>query len=353
MGRHDRAENRLERPVGAEVLPRRKAVPAGRAVALGSVLDLVEQVGGMDTMRFTGPVSGDTSGSWVQLHRNKRAIRVDLKQPEGQKLIRRLVADADVFSQNMRPGVIDRLGLGYEDLRAVNADLVYLSVSGFGPTGPYADQPVYDPIVQALWDSLFSLRLTAPGDREFIWFRNYQVILGDPAFYARAGFGSDAALQILHQLRDRGKAAAVQRCGAVGSQGFHMLLRAIAFVALPAVMRIGLRRFAHKPVAIFLGQDRCSANRGFLAIPAHDSARGPAPFGQAALRRKVAVNHRLVRLATHFFAQPLHRLRHRLHRSGKDVDAVNLLDIDNADTEGATGADLALQALTRTGGKLL
>ncbi|MGH1493938.1 MAG: CaiB/BaiF CoA transferase family protein [Acidimicrobiales bacterium] len=116
----------------------------------GADVVLVEQVGGMDTMRFTGPVAGDTSGSWVQLHRNKRAIRVDLKQPEGQKLIRRLVADADVFSQNMRPGVIDRLGLGYEDLRAVNADLVYLSVSGFGPTGPYADQPVYDPIVQAL-----------------------------------------------------------------------------------------------------------------------------------------------------------------------------------------------------------
>lgn len=116
----------------------------------GADVILVEQVGGMDTMRFTGPVSGDTSGSWVQLHRNKRAIRVDLKQPEGQQLIRRLVADADVFSQNMRPGVIDRLGLGYEDLRATNPELVYLSVSGFGPTGPYADQPVYDPIVQAI-----------------------------------------------------------------------------------------------------------------------------------------------------------------------------------------------------------
>lgn len=116
----------------------------------GADVVLVEPVGGMDAMRFTGPVDGDTSGSWVQLHRSKRAIRVDLKQPEGRDVVRRLAAKADVFSQNMRPGVIERLGLGYDDLRQRNDDLIYLSVSGFGPTGPYADQPVYDPIVQAL-----------------------------------------------------------------------------------------------------------------------------------------------------------------------------------------------------------
>ncbi len=137
-----------------------KVVDVGSAVAgpwastwladHGADVVMVEPVSGMDAMRFTGPVAGDTSGSWVQLHRSKRAIRVDLKQPDGQRLIQRLAADADVFSQNMRPGVIDRLGLGYEALHRLNEDLIYLSVSGFGATGPYADQPVYDPIVQAL-----------------------------------------------------------------------------------------------------------------------------------------------------------------------------------------------------------
>lgn len=137
-----------------------KVVDVGSAVAgpwastwladHGADVVMVEPVSGMDTMRLTGPVAGDISGSWVQLHRSKRAIRVDLKQPDGKRLVQRLAAGADVFSQNMRPGVIDRLGLGYDELRQLNEDLVYLSVSGFGATGPYADQPVYDPIVQAL-----------------------------------------------------------------------------------------------------------------------------------------------------------------------------------------------------------
>lgn len=116
----------------------------------GADVILVEPVDRMDVMRFTGPVSGDVSGSWVQLHRNKRAVRVDLRSEEGRDVILALATQMDVFSQNMRPGVIDRLGLGYDDLRAANPGLVYLSVSGFGPTGPYSDQPVYDPVIQAV-----------------------------------------------------------------------------------------------------------------------------------------------------------------------------------------------------------
>lgn len=147
-------------PLAEGALAGMKVIDVGAAVAgpwastwladHGADVVLVEPVDRMDVMRFTGPVSGDVSGSWVQLHRNKRAIRVDLRTDEGRDLIRRLAADADVFSQNMRPGVIERLGLGYDELAAINPELVYLSVSGFGPTGPYADQPVYDPVIQAL-----------------------------------------------------------------------------------------------------------------------------------------------------------------------------------------------------------
>ncbi len=116
----------------------------------GADVIMVEPVHGMDAIRHTGPVVGETTGTYIQMHRSKRAIRVNLRDEKGRALIEQLVADADVFSQNMRPGVIERLGLGYDDLTAVNPDLVYLSVSGFGPTGPYANQPVYDPIIQAV-----------------------------------------------------------------------------------------------------------------------------------------------------------------------------------------------------------
>ncbi len=115
----------------------------------GADVVLVEKVGVPDVMRLTGAVIGDQSGTWVQLHRNKRGIDIDVRQPEGRDILIALVDEADVFIQNFRPGVVERLGIGYDDLSARNPELVYLSVSGFGPDGPYADQPVYDPIIQA------------------------------------------------------------------------------------------------------------------------------------------------------------------------------------------------------------
>jgi crotonobetainyl-CoA:carnitine CoA-transferase CaiB-like acyl-CoA transferase len=75
---------------------------------------------------------------------------LDLSRDEGVAVVRRLVRDADVFVQNWRPGAADRLGLGEPDLRALNPDIIYCSISGFGPTGPYANRRVYDPIIQGL-----------------------------------------------------------------------------------------------------------------------------------------------------------------------------------------------------------
>lgn len=82
-------------------------------------------------------------------HRNKRAIAVDLKKPDGVEIVRRLVADADVFLQNFRKGVAERLGLGYEDLKETNAKLIYGSGSGYGPEGPDAAKPALDTVGQA------------------------------------------------------------------------------------------------------------------------------------------------------------------------------------------------------------
>lgn len=110
----------------------------------------VEPPGKGDFTRSAGNKSGGISASFLNNNRNKRSITVDLKAPEGVELVKRLARDCDVFVQNYRPGVVERLGLGEEAIRAVAPSIVYVSISGFGERGPFAQKPVYDPIVQAL-----------------------------------------------------------------------------------------------------------------------------------------------------------------------------------------------------------
>jgi formyl-CoA transferase len=95
-----------------------------------------------------GPYPGE-SAYFIAANRNKRSITVNLKSSEGQEIVRRLVAVADVFVENFRTGVLDGMGLGYEDLRCLNQSLVYCSISGYGRSGPYAERPGYDFIIQA------------------------------------------------------------------------------------------------------------------------------------------------------------------------------------------------------------
>src|SRR5438876_665104 len=83
-------------------------------------------------------------------NRGKRSIAVDLKTPAGCQIVEQLAERSDVFMENMRPGVADRLGVGYERLHALNPRLVYSSVTAFGSTGPYADRPGFDPLLQAM-----------------------------------------------------------------------------------------------------------------------------------------------------------------------------------------------------------
>ena len=109
----------------------------------------VESPGLGDIMRFLGTNKGGMTGIFANNNRGKRSIVVDLKQPDGADLVRRLAEDADVVIQNFRPGAMDRLGLGYDDLRAVNPDLIYTSISGYGQDGPYSSRRVYDNVIQA------------------------------------------------------------------------------------------------------------------------------------------------------------------------------------------------------------
>ena len=109
----------------------------------------VEEPGFGDQGRYAGVVSGGISALFQMCNRGKRSVAVDCTDPRGRAIVLDLAADADVFVQNMRPGVVERLGVGYREVSARNPDIVYASISGFGPDGPYAHRRVYDSVIQA------------------------------------------------------------------------------------------------------------------------------------------------------------------------------------------------------------
>ena len=108
----------------------------------------VEAPDGGDATRAGGNRRAGFTASFLNNNRNKRSIVLDLKTQGGLQAVMRLVAGADVFVQNFRPGVADRLGVGEEAVRAVSPRIVYVSISGFGEKGPYAAKPAYDPVIQ-------------------------------------------------------------------------------------------------------------------------------------------------------------------------------------------------------------
>ena len=110
----------------------------------------VEPPGRGDFTRAAGNKSGGMSASFLNNNRNKRSITLDLRHPDGVAVVKRLAATCDVIVQNFRPGVVERLGVGEDAIRAVAPNIIYVSISGFGEDGPWVGKPVYDPIVQAL-----------------------------------------------------------------------------------------------------------------------------------------------------------------------------------------------------------
>ena len=110
---------------------------------------------------FRGWGEKNYSATFCSLNRNKKSITLDLREDESRGIMLKLLADADVFIENFRPGTLEKRGLGYDDIKAINRKIVYCSISGFGQTGPYRDMPGYDTIGQAR-SGLLSL-LTDPG----------------------------------------------------------------------------------------------------------------------------------------------------------------------------------------------
>ncbi len=110
----------------------------------------IESTSTPDLVRGSGAGADQLSATFLNNNRNKRSITLNLKSEKGRDILFKLAETADVLIQNFRPGVMERLGIGEDQVREVKPDIIYTSISGFGESGPWSHKPVYDPIVQAI-----------------------------------------------------------------------------------------------------------------------------------------------------------------------------------------------------------
>ena len=115
----------------------------------GAEVIKVEPLAG-DQLRHMAALHNGVNAPFYSCNRGKKSLAIDLKSKEGKEILNKLVEQSDVFMQNFRPGTIERMGFGYEKLKKINPKLIFLSISGFGNKGPYAQSRVYDPVIQAL-----------------------------------------------------------------------------------------------------------------------------------------------------------------------------------------------------------
>ena len=160
---------------------------------MGADVVKIERPGAGDPARTQGPGPEGKSGYFMANNRNKRSVTLDLKSEAGVEAARELLADADVFVENFGYGVTDKLGIGYEDVKEVNEDIVYASIKGYGETGPLKEKPGLDLILQAEGGIM---SVTGPEG-------------GDPVKVGQAigdlTTGMFAAIGILARLHERGR----------------------------------------------------------------------------------------------------------------------------------------------------
>ena len=199
-----------------------------------------------DDYRAIGPMKGGESALFTVMNRNKKSLVLDLKQPDAARLVHELVAHADVVVENFRPGVAARLGIGPEALMQRNPKLVYVSVSGFGQTGPLAHRPAYDIIVQAM-----SGLMEATGEPD-----GAPTLVGEAVSDVVAGlFASWATLAALLQIQRTGVGQHVDV--AMFDTTLSFLATSMArylFTGKPA-RRVGNRHPLSAPFGVYRAQD--------------------------------------------------------------------------------------------------
>ena len=185
---------------------------------LGAEVLKIEPPGVGDETRHFPPFVAGESHYFLGINRNKKSLVIDLQQAAGADILRRLVARADILVENYRPGVMERLGLGYEALAALNPRLIYCAISGFGLTGPLSDKPSFDIVTQALTGAL-----SINGERGHM-----PVKLGIPLGDMVGGiFGPIAILAALHErtLTGRGRLIDISLYdGLIGMLGYFAQL---------------------------------------------------------------------------------------------------------------------------------
>ncbi len=118
---------------------------------LGADVIKVERPGvGDETREWGPPEAGGEAAYYLCVNRNKRSITIDLKQPEGQEIVKKLAERSDILLENYKVGTLQRFGLGYDDIKKINPGIIYCSITGFGQYGPYKDRPGYDFIIQGM-----------------------------------------------------------------------------------------------------------------------------------------------------------------------------------------------------------
>jgi crotonobetainyl-CoA:carnitine CoA-transferase CaiB-like acyl-CoA transferase len=185
---------------------------------LGAAVFKIEPPGtGDETRRFPPFIAGE-SHYFLGINRNKKSLVIDLQKPAGADILRRLVVGADILVENYRPGVMDRLGLGYASLAELNPRLIYCAISGFGLTGPLSEKPSFDIVTQALTGAL-----SINGERG-----RMPVKLGIPLGDMVGGvFGPMAILAALHERSQTGRGRLIDISlydGLIGMLGYFTQL---------------------------------------------------------------------------------------------------------------------------------
>jgi crotonobetainyl-CoA:carnitine CoA-transferase CaiB-like acyl-CoA transferase len=162
---------------------------------LGAEVIKIEPLAGDNTRRLTGT----GAGFWVTYNRNKKSLAVDLKSPEGIEIVKKLLATADAVTENFRPGTMDKLGLGYEDVNKLRPEMIYCSLKGFLP-GPYEQRTALDEVVQMMGGLAY---MTGPEGRPLRAGASVNDIMGGM-------FGAIAILAALHERQSTGRGQFVQ-----------------------------------------------------------------------------------------------------------------------------------------------
>ena len=213
---------------------------------LGADVIKVEYPENDEKQRGFGPYHDGISTFFFSVNRGKRGICIDLKMPDGKDLVKRLAREVDIVTENFRPGTMDRLGLGYEDLRKENPRLIYAALSGYGQTGPYSQYAAVDAIAQAMGGTM---SLNGEPDAPPL---RMGVSIGDMAGGLYLAIGILAALQARH-LTGKGQLIDVALTEAQMALAENAVVRHSAFNENPT--RIGGRHPLMAPFNPYTSRD--------------------------------------------------------------------------------------------------